>query len=120
MSFILSVPQLQKDHIPPGAILKKAAWDQDISLMDEDQVKQERQSIESAIRLHRDIERERTADDDRMLYAVLPEKLPADFRLQEEEEFLGTAKKGAGCPNFWKSHSDCKGKHQIDQWGPCR
>jgi hypothetical protein len=75
----------------------------------------------AAILRHRDIaDRPRTADDDRALYAVLPEKLPADFRLPPEDEFLGEAKAPhAGCPSFWRSHAACPAAHDLHRWGPC-
>src|SRR3989344_3813621 len=77
--------------------------------------------LESAIRKHSYIVyRERTLEDDKELYSVLPEKIPADFRLPCEEDFLGTVRTDAGCPQFWNSHQNCPGEHDLHQWGPCR
>lgn len=57
----------------------------------------------NAIRAHRD-----ARGDDRLPYAVLPEKIPCDFRLPPEAEFLGEAiAPHAGRPSFWRSHSAC-------------
>jgi hypothetical protein len=76
--------------------------------------------IQSAIRKHRDISgRPRTLDDDRELYSVLADKTPADFRLPSRDEFLSREKLGAGCPNFWDSHSSCGKSCNLHKWGPC-
>ncbi len=61
----------------------------------------------------------RTADDDRILYSILPEKDPADFRLPPREEFLGRAKAGAGCQHFFDSHRGCGALCNLHHWGPC-
>jgi hypothetical protein len=109
------------DPIPADAILDPAKWDDDNLTLDEDGLRNELHKLENAIEKHCHIPyRERTADDDRELYSVLPEKIPADFRLPCEEDFLGTTKTDAGCPQFWKSHSNCPGEHNLHQWGPCQ
>lgn len=109
------------DQTPVNAVIDPEKWDEDLTTMNEEQLRTECTRIERAIRKHYDIVgRERTVDDDRELYSVLPEKIPADFRLPCEEDFLGTTKINAGCPQFWKSHSSCSGKHNLHQWGPCQ
>jgi len=103
-----------------NAVIDPGKWDDDLATMDEEQLRRECLRIEQAIRKHDAIVgRERTVDDDRELYSVLPEKIPADFRLPCEKDFLGTTKTSAGCPQFWKSHSSCSGEHNLHQWGPC-
>ncbi len=109
------------DEIPANAIPDTTQWDEDLNIMDNEQLGDECARIERAIRKHYEIiGRERTVDDDRELYGVLPEKISADFRLPSEEDFLGTTKTNAGCPQFWKSHDSCSGKHNLHQWGPCQ
>ena len=57
---------------------------------------------------------------DRRLYDILPEKIPADFRLPSQEEFLGEKlAPGAGCPAFWRSHELCRTSCDLGKWGPC-
>lgn len=110
------------DPVSPDAILDDNKWDDDLSLMTENQFLDELVRIQETIRHHRDItDRPRTIEDDRMLYAILPEKIPADFRLGSEQEFLGETKAPhAGCPAFWRSHANCPAmRHNFHQWGPC-
>lgn len=79
-------------------------------------------ALQAAIRAHANIkDRPRTLDDDRALYSVLPDKIPADFRLPPENDFLGEGKAPrAGCPSFWRSHQGCgMEKHDLHKWGPC-
>ncbi len=79
--------------------------------------------LEDGLRIHRDISgRPRTIEDDRVLYSVLPEKIPADFRLPPRSEFLGEVRSPhAGCPAFWRSHNGCSAtRHDLHQWGPCK
>jgi len=111
------------DVPPPEAIHDKTQWDADLNDMDDVQLTEELALLQSAIRAHRDAGgKPLTIEDDRALYAVLPEKLPADFRLPPEQDFLGEAKAPhAGCPSFWRSHEGCKTKrHDLHKWGPCR
>jgi hypothetical protein len=76
--------------------------------------------LKHAIRTHRDIkDRPRSIEDDRVLYAVMPEKIPGNFQLPPIDEFLGRAKEGAGCPTFWESHEKCVGGCNVHAWGPC-
>lgn len=109
------------DPVPVDAIVDSAHWDEDLVNASEEQLGLILAMLSAAIRVHRDIkERPRTIEDDRKLYAVLPEKLPADFRLPTEGAFLGTEVEGAGCPNFWKSHGCCPcTTHNLHAWGPC-
>lgn len=94
------------DPMPFDVINDPKQWDNDLVPMTYYQLLVELICIQKVIRTHRDIgNRPRTIDDDRMLYSVLPEKIPADFRLPSEDEFLGEAKTPhAGCPAFWRSH----------------
>jgi hypothetical protein len=110
------------DAAPADAVTDPTKWDDDLVSMADDAVRTELTRTEDAIRAHRDVSgRPRTLDDDRRLYAILPERLPADFRLPPEDEFLGEAKKPtAGCPSFWRSHQSCPcAEHDPHRWGPC-
>lgn len=111
------------DHLepnPPDAILDPARWDDDLASMDPMRLDEELKKIKRAfVRLLGITDRPRTVEDYKELYAVFPEKIQADFRLPPEPEFLGEAKAGAGCPNFWKSHSVCPDPCNYHQWGPC-
>lgn len=96
--------------------------DDDLAALSEDGLVRELLHTQQAVRVHRDIVgRERTLENDRALYLVLPERLTADFRLPSEAEFLGEAKAPtAGCPSFWRSHQSCKSEtHDVHAWGPC-
>ncbi|MDO8495257.1 MAG: hypothetical protein Q7S32_01865 [bacterium] len=110
----------EPDPVSPDAILDSARWNEDIGSMFWEELLGELIKIQQAIVKHRDIlDRPRTAQDYRDLYSVLPEKVPADFRLPPREEFLGRAKNGAGCPQFWESHEACLHFCDLHQWGPC-
>jgi hypothetical protein len=111
----------QPDHVPTNVVSNPALWDADLDTLSEAELVAELERIHKAIRTHRDVVgRERTLDDDRALYEVLPEKIPADFRLPGKPEFLEGVKPGCGCPNFWKSHEKCAtNNHNLHQWGPC-
>lgn len=111
------------DSVPFDAIVDPKKWNDDINAIAPADLHIEFKKIEAAIKKHHDIvDRPRTIQDDRALYAVLPEKVPADFRLPSREEFLGTAKPGAGCPAFWDSHQQCSFRNNCDvhSWGPCK
>lgn len=110
------------DALSNEAIFDHGHWDDDLAKMHSDALLDELMKIQQAIRRHGDItDRPRTVDDDRRLYSVLPEKLPADFRLPPREEFLEGVKAGAGCPNFWRSHQGCSAEHYDNHcWGPCQ
>ena len=109
-----------KDSLPEDAIMDAAYWDNDLWKKTTRELFAELIRIQEAIRGHRTIvRRPRTVDDDRKLYSVLPEKIPADFRLPPQEEFLGRERRQAGCPNFWDSHSNCGYECNVHQWGPC-
>ncbi|MBI2102771.1 hypothetical protein HYT55_02950 [Candidatus Woesearchaeota archaeon] len=110
-----------QDQTPEDVILDKERWDEDVMMMDGQQLEQELRRLESAIQTFYSVtDSERTIDDDRKLYGVLPEKIPADFRLPSEKDFLGLGSEKKGCPQFWRSHMHCQGKHNIHQWGPCK
>lgn len=110
-----------REEIPSDAILDANRWDNDLVKNSHEDLTAKLVLLERAIRKHYDIHnRERTIEDDKELYSVLPEKIPADFRLPCEKDFLGTTKKDTGCPQFWKSHQHCPGEHNLHQWGPCR
>ena len=111
------------DTISLDAIIERGHWDDDLKKMYRIELIDELIRIQDAIHTHIEIgDRSRTANDDRKLYTVLPEKISADFRLPPKEDFLGEAKApNAGCPSFWRSHRDnCKGVgHDLHIWGPC-
>jgi hypothetical protein len=106
---------LPEESSPPGE-------DIDLAAMAQPELAKALTALQAAIKAHRDMkDRPRNLEDDRALYAALPEKLAADFRLPPEDEFLGEAKAPhAGCPSFWRSHEKCPGKHDMHRWGPCR
>lgn len=111
------------DTATPEANFDKATWDNDLETMNASELINELVKIQEAICVHYEIgNRPRTTEDDRKLYSVLPEKIPADFRLPPEEDFLGENKApNAGCPSFWKSHGRCETMcHNLHQWGPCK
>ncbi len=113
------------DLISLDAIIDRAHWDDDLKRMYRIHLIDELVRIQEAIHRHIEIgDRSRTANDDRKLYAVLPEKVQADFRLPSREDFLGEGKAPtAGCPSFWRSHTNngCQGVgHDLHNWGPCK
>ncbi len=111
------------DTAPPDAITDPALWDADLNDMDDAQVAAVLETLQIAVRAHRDAAcTNLTIDDDRRLYAALPEKMPADFRLPAVDDFLGEGRAPhAGCPSFWRSHNDCGVKsHDLSTWGPCK
>jgi len=115
------------DPIPDDAILDQAEWDHDL---DEKNWEYHLDTLvalqRSAVRF-RDVrlveKRPVTLDDDRALYSILPEKIPADFRLPPREEFLGEARAPhAGCPAFWGRHlklCGARAEHDFHKWPPC-
>lgn len=110
------------DVPPPGAVHDPQQWDSGLGQMDDGQLAEELVRLKTAILRHRNCAcNPLTINDDRDLYGILPEKLPADFRLPPLEDFLGEAKApDAGCPAFWRSHAGCKTKrHDLHKWGPC-
>ena len=110
------------DVVSTNDISNPLDWDRDLQEVEESKLFEKLEHLQNAVRKHRNISnRERTFEDDRELYLVLPEKLPADFRLPPESEFLGEAKAPcAGCPSFWRSHERCgTDKHDLHRWGPC-
>jgi hypothetical protein len=109
------------DPMPKDAILDPAHWDDDLIGRTSIELLQILFGLQQAINKHRSIPvRMRTIEDDRELYSILPEKIPADFRLPPEEEFLGEEKAPeAGCPAFIRSHHDCLGICNLHAWGPC-
>jgi hypothetical protein len=107
------------DPIPIDAILDPTRWDDDLINNRGLELLEKQDQLVQYISEHCHIIGPRTIEHDRKLYSVLPEKLPADFRLPPREEFLGTAKDGAGCPNFWDSHTKCGLVCNLHQWGPC-
>lgn len=104
-----------------NAILDPTQWDNDIRFATRDRLLDFLEEIQLAIHAFLEIcNRPRTVYDYRALYAVLPEPICADFRLPPEEDFLGRAKPGAGCPQFWDSHDACESQCDLNRWGPCR
>lgn len=93
--------------------------DDDLDVMNNRELTLELARLRHAIKQHMHISRKKTLQDDKLLYFVLPEKVPADFRLPNRQEFIEGVKSGCGCPNFWKSHEQCSGEHNYHAWGPC-
>ncbi len=111
------------DRVPEDVLIRLIICDKDLEFKTQDELTEELNQLYFRIVAHRDIfDRPRTLEDDRKLYAVLPEKIPADFRLPPENEFLGEAlAPGAGCPAFWRSHESCLvSRHDLHKWGPCQ
>ena len=107
----------------PKKIISKYEWNKDLEGRSEPALQIILQELERAWRTHRDTQIEiLSLKDDKTLYRLLPEyeHVPVDFTLPPREEFLGTKKDCAGCPNFWKSHADCKKMHNPHAWGPCK
>ncbi len=111
----------ETDEMPNDAIQDPQLWDADLKGMNGEQLQKTLETLQVAIKTHRDIhDRERSIHDDRALYSALPEKVPADFRLPSEEAFLGEQRSDAGCPAFWRSHHACpSAEHNLHNWGPC-
>jgi hypothetical protein len=112
----------EPDPLPPEDALDPSLWDADLEQPGVDLARIWCELVK-AIRAHRVLPPDtvRTLEHDRRLYRVLPEKLPADFRLPPKEEFLGvSANPRASCPNFWASHSACEAAEcNLHAWGPC-
>lgn len=110
------------DSRHPEAVVDRNLWDADLASCNEFKLFIELLMVQNAILEHREVHgRPRTIADDRMLYSLLPEKKPADFRLPSRDKFLGEAKAPhAGCPSFWRSHANCpKERCDLHNWGPC-
>lgn len=119
-AFYLSRRARTPDAAPPDAVTDPALWDADLETMTAAQLTEELARLQAAVRAHHG-EKSHRIEHDRVLYHVLPEKIPADFRLPPEGEFLGEAKAPhAGCPSFWRSHAKCATAcHNLHRWGPC-
>jgi hypothetical protein len=114
----------ESDPVPEGAILEREKWDADLEGMTRLQLLRELVKLQEGISRHFFARYKGKGfvglDDDRNLYKLLPEKLPADFRLPPREDFLGEAQApNAGCPSFWRSHQACPGRCNFHTWGPC-
>lgn len=110
------------DPMPDDAVLDYGLWDDDLAEITKDRLLDKLDEIQRVIWRHYDVgDRPRTIEDDRMLYAILPEKVPGDLRLPPEDEFLGEVLAPvAGCPAFWRSHGTCPVScHNLHAWGPC-
>lgn len=109
------------DPTPITAILDPAKWDVDISKMDYAELFKELMKLQTASFNLREISKRRptTCDDYRILYQVLPEKIPADLRLPDVERFVGRSEiPTESCPNFLDSHKDCNPKTcNLFEWG---
>lgn len=108
---------------PAAGSTTTADWNDDLPGLTQPLLAKELWALQAAIKTHCDVkDRARGVDDDRALYAALPEKMGADFRLPPEQDFLGEAKAPhAGCPSFWRSHAACPSqRHDMHRWGPCR
>lgn len=117
---------MSADTMSPDAIRDRRRWNTDLVgiLKHSSQFQLIRMlyQVQCEIVEHYDIgDRPRGIDDDRRLYATLPEKVPADFRLPSYEDFLGEVlAPKAGCPSFWRSHGNCTGTCDLHKWGPCK
>lgn len=114
---------LRRGDKAPANVRMPENPDGDLENMPPEELARETEKLRAAIRAHRDITgRPRTIEDDRALYAALPEKTEADFRLPPEPDFLGERKAPhAGCPSFWRSHGNCPARrHDLHRWGPCK
>ena len=113
-----------RSYIPKRSILEKE-WDKDLENKSDAALKETMKQLERAWCKHRDTSIEKlTMRDDKALYRLLPEyeKVVVDFTLPPRNEFLGTEKECAGCPNFWDSHADCSTapRHDPHNWGLCK
>jgi len=116
----------QADPVPKDAILNPDLWDNDLEVMTKNELVAELCKIQMAILTHYFMlkGKHRSYHDDRRLYAVLPEKMPVDFRLPSKKTFLGEGlAPHAGCPSYIRSHENCAGtvEHPCNllAWGPC-
>lgn len=110
------------DPLSMKANTDRASWDDDLLQMCASALYDELRRLQGAVRVHRDTasQRQLTINDDRALYAILPECMPADFRLPSRAAFLEDIVPNAGCPAFWRSHQTCASdQHDIHRWGPC-
>ena len=109
------------DRVPPDMIEDPRHWDDDLRRMSSDKLLNELAKIQEAIYQHCFVGyRIRTLNDDRKLYAVLPEKVPVNAVLPAWECFIGDeGTPNAGCPSFIRSHGTCRGLCNLNQWGPC-
>ena len=107
--------------IPKRAIRDVSHWDDDLHNPSFQDLLEKLRVLQWGIRAHRDV-KVRTFHDDARLYRLLPENLPADFKLPPKAEFLGEAKApNAGCPSFWRSHRGCDPQScNLHEWGPCK
>jgi len=113
------------DPLPPDAILDRRFWEGGLNQRPVWDLILILRQIQEALKAHRDLpeqeNRPRNLHDDRRLYSVLPEKMPADFRLPPRERFIGEeGGPHAGCPWFLRSHAHCSGICDIHAWGPCK
>jgi hypothetical protein len=113
------------DPVPRDAIRDPKLWDEDLKILSRPRLLDELLRLHRAIEAHA-LEARLTVAEDRALYAILPEKLAADFRLPARQKFLvpvtpesGCPAPRYGCPQFWDSHAACGAKCNLHQWGPC-
>ena len=112
------------DEVEPGDFCVIEEWDPMLHNLRHVDLAKIFIRINYAILRHRDVEklrkRPRNANDDRRLFReTLPEKIPADFRLPSEHEFLHNAVGRHGCEAFWASHAGCGPECNLHAWGPC-
>ncbi len=120
VSFYESCKSTEAPVNPPDAILDPERWNDDVFAPGANLLAI-LANLQKAIRRFRDqtAYSVRSIIDYRRLYAVLPEKLEADFRLPSIPEFLGVSKPNAGCPAFLASHANCGSACNMHVWGPC-
>lgn len=115
----------EKDIAPDRVITQKSQWDFDLTNAMQSSLRGKLWTLQHALYKHREVvhqeQRERTCEDDRRLYRVLPEKIVADFRLPTRNAFLGKEiYPNGGCPAYWDSHKNCPGPHDFTKPGPCQ
>lgn len=108
--------------IPNDAVLDPQHWDDDLEGKSNLELYDELEKLRSGILEYAQItNRPKTVADNQKLYNLLPEKLPADFRLPPKSKFLDNDDPRKGCTNFWFSHADCSRRPcNLSQWGPCK
>jgi hypothetical protein len=113
--------------IPAGAILDAARWDSDLQEHRSDAAWLLRELLRIGIVVMRIyvIWRRRQPhylnwQDYHRLYALLPERIPADTRLPSRSAFLGNKRAPhAGCPSYVRSHAQCDATRRcaLTTWG---
>lgn len=94
---------------PSDAVQNRSEWDRDLARMDKVALNRELLHLKRGICAHRDISEERRKFfDDECLYALLPEKLPANTRLTGEA-FMPS------CRRFWQTRQG-QNPQKLHEW----